>query len=55
MFEAVFSTQFINDGRLGLCYSRTAFGSAQNGRAVNVAVHSVLTIKFDMGFLKYSL
>lgn len=28
VFQSVFSTQFINAGRLGLCYSRTAFGTA---------------------------
>ena len=54
-FELIFNSLFINVRSLGSCYSGTAFGAAQNGRVVNVAVHSTLTIKFDLGFPRYWL
>lgn len=54
-FESIFNSLFINVRSLGSCYSGTAFGAAQHGRAVNAAVHSTLTIKFDLGVPKYLL
>lgn len=52
-FESTFKSLFRKVKSLVSCYSGTAFGATLNGRGVNAAVHSTLTIKFDLGFPKY--